>query len=432
MHTALIAADSESALAGLENDLKRVGVHVLGTASCEELVRQTVQRNPEVVVARIAVPGSEWFAAFGALEAAFPVATVVFTDDTRAESVPRALAGGVHVWVVRGYGPERLRPSIQLALARFEREREQCRKIRDLTQRLEERILVDRAKGILMSHGGMEEADAFRMLREAAMHGKRRLGQVAQRLIDAARNAESINRAGQLRMLSQRLVKLHLLMRLEVEPASARALRQASIDRISQNFAALAHWTSAATFGDLQEEAVVAWHALERAIDADAPQDVSTIDAAAERLLDAAERWTTALEASSPMEDMRIVNLAGRQRMLTQRMAKISLLRALAPASESAQMPEDADERARLARMDAVRAAFEEAMSILRRSTATTTAGHTALDQASRCWERLWQSAQRPLSMPAQWQIAQASEELLDLFDGLTDRYERNLRVLAG
>ena len=56
--------------------------------------------------------------------------------------------------------------------------------------------------------GRLPEDEAFRILRSASQRDQRRVGQVARRLIDAARGAEAVNRAGQLRMLSQRIVKL--------------------------------------------------------------------------------------------------------------------------------------------------------------------------------------------------------------------------------
>lgn len=422
MNTVLIIGDSEATALALERDLKEVGVHVLGATSCENLVRDAARSMPDIVMGRYAAPTPELFTAVATLESACPVAVAVFTDDVRTESIEQALASGIHAWIVHGYGAERLRPTIHLARARFQKDREQRRALQEMAVRLEERKLVDRAKGILMASGGMAEEEAFRTLRNTAMQGKQRVGQVAQRLIDAAKSAEAINRAGQLRMLSQRLVKLHLLALGNIELASAQALRRASIDRVAQNLAVLAQWISSATFGDLLEAVDVSWRELEATLDSGASRDVRSLDAAAERLLAAAERLTIALETASPVGRMHIVNLAGRQRMLAQRVAKFSLMR----GTERDAAPRIWNEQAQAAHTE-----FDEAMDALRRSAATGETERAALDRASEVWEVLCRSAGSPTHAAGQLQIAQTSEELLELFDMLTERYEHNLKVLV-
>ena len=423
MSTALILAEPDAARAALESDLKVVGVHVLGATTCEDLVQDVVRSAPDLVIVLAPTPVPELFTALAALQSARPVAVAVFTDDVRAESIEHALASGVHAWIVRGYGAERLRPTIHLARVRFQKERAQRRALQEMSVRLEERKLLDRAKGILMTTGGMAEEDAFRMLRDTAMHGKRRLGQVAQRLIDAARSAEAINRAGQLRMLSQRLVKLHLLALKDIEPASARALQHASIDRVAQNLATLAQWISRATFGDLLETVEGSWRDLETALRPDTPGDVQSLDAAAERLLEAADRLTIALETASPVEGMHIVNLAGRQRMFAQRVAKLALMRAIEC---------NAAPRTWIEQAQAAQTGFRDAVAALRGSALTSERERTALDRADDVWDELCRSAENPTHPIGQFKIAQTSEELLELFDALTERYGNNLKVLVG
>jgi hypothetical protein len=101
-----------------------------------------------------------------------------------------------------------------------------------LRTRMDERKWVDRAKGLLMSARGIGEDEAFGLLRGAAMHANLRLGEVSRSVIEAAQWADAINRAGQLRMLSQRLVRgwrRKLLAGIDVQRRS-RVLRSA-VDR---------------------------------------------------------------------------------------------------------------------------------------------------------------------------------------------------------
>jgi AmiR/NasT family two-component response regulator len=424
MGQALILADPGTPHATLEADLKRVGVHILGATSCEQLVQDTIRLSPDVIVVSQAAPGLELFAAAALVQSLHPVAIAVFTDDVRVEAIERALNSGIHSWIVRGYSAERLRSVLQLTQVRFSHERRQREALADLSSRLEERKLVDRAKGILMSTRGMVEDEAFRTLRDAAMQGKQRLGQVAQRLIDAARSAEAVNRAGQLRMLSQRLVKLCILGDLGIEPESVEALRRASIDRLEQNFSTLAELLSEATFGELLDASMASWRTLQSALARGSqPLSLREIDAAAERLLETAEQLTGALEAASPVARMQVVNLAGRQRMLAQRVAKVALLDGLT---------RDVDHEAPCAQMRIATGAFEDAMATLRQSPLNTSKEHATLHAARDAWETLRRGAQLAHRPENRFRIAQASEELLELFDDLTESYEHSLKVLVG
>jgi len=424
MGAALILTDPGTTRSTLEADLKRVGVHILGATSCEKLVQDVIRLTPDFVVISQAAPSPELFAATALLETLHPVAITVFTEDIQVESIERALSSGIHAWIVHGYSAERLRSLLQLTQVRFRRETQQREDLADLSSRLAERKLVDRAKGILMSTKGMAEDEAFRILRDAAMQGKQRVGQVAQRLIDAARSAEAVNRAGQLRMLSQRLVKLHILGVVGIEPESAEALRRASIERLEQNIATLTELLSASTFGELLEAALASWRALKSALAGGArTSSLREIDETAERLLETAEQLTGVLEAASPMAKMQVVNLAGRQRMLAQRVAKVALLDGLAP---------DADRAAHATRLQIAIGAFEDAMAALRRSPLTTSEGRATLRAAHHVWKILCRSAPRAHLAEGRLQIAQASEELLELFDELTESYEHSLKVLVG
>jgi len=429
VRSALILAASGSSQAILEIDLKGAGAHVVGATTCEQLVQDSMRLTPDIVVALEPVIPDGLFAATALLESTHPAAVVVFTDDIRVETMERALASGVHGWVVRGYSGERLRAELQLAQLRFAREKLTRDALRKLSSQLEERKLVDIAKGILMNTANMAEDQAFRVLRAAAMEGKERVGQVALRLIDAARNAEAINRAGQLRMLSQRLVKLHVLGALGVEPQSAAALQRTSADRLVENLAVLADLVSTATFGDLLDACAAAWRALEPALAAagrghDLADGLEELDALAEQLLEAAERLTTALESAGPIARIQVVNVSGRQRMLSQRYAKFALLLTAADSRF--------DPASIWPRMEATRQEFDGAMAVLRQSPMTTSTAQQGLAAAAQSWAIVQSAVDASGLQHWRLAIARASEELLDTLDLLTENYEHSLQVLVG
>jgi AmiR/NasT family two-component response regulator len=174
-------------------------------------VQEVLRQSPDVLICHDALPGEDLFKLLQVVSDTAPCPVIVFTTDSDAAKITRAMEVGVHSYVVNGYGGQRLRPLIHLAQARFQREQALQEQIKDVASRLEERKVVDRAKGILMRARQVSDDDAFQILRTASMHTNQRLGQVSQHIIHSARFAEDVNRSGQLRMLSQRLVKLALL-----------------------------------------------------------------------------------------------------------------------------------------------------------------------------------------------------------------------------
>ncbi len=111
---------------------------------------------------------------------------VLFTEDNDTSHVPAAIAAGVSAYVVAGIAPERVKPVIDVAMARFAHEESLRRELADARTQLEERKLIDRAKGVLMSRQGLSEQEAYARLRKTAMDRGLRLAEVAQRLLDVA------------------------------------------------------------------------------------------------------------------------------------------------------------------------------------------------------------------------------------------------------
>jgi response regulator NasT len=111
---------------------------------------------------------------------------VMFSDDNDTSYVRKAIAAGVSAYVAAGTPVEHIKPVIDVALARFDHEERLRRELADARNQLEERKVVDRAKGLLMSRQGLSEQEAYARLRKAAMDKGIRLAEVAQRLIDAA------------------------------------------------------------------------------------------------------------------------------------------------------------------------------------------------------------------------------------------------------
>lgn len=111
---------------------------------------------------------------------------VLFSAEEDTSHVRRAIAAGVSAYVVAGLPSESIKPVIEVALARFEHEEKLRAELADARTQLEDRKVIDRAKGLLMTRQGLTEPEAYARLRKAAMDKGIKLSDIAQRLIDAA------------------------------------------------------------------------------------------------------------------------------------------------------------------------------------------------------------------------------------------------------
>ena len=111
---------------------------------------------------------------------------VMFTNDEDTTHVKDAVAAGVSAYIVAGLAPERIRPILEVAMARFQHEQELRRELADARSELNDRKVIDRAKGLLMQRQGLSEGDAYAKMRKTAMDRGLKLGEVAQRILDVA------------------------------------------------------------------------------------------------------------------------------------------------------------------------------------------------------------------------------------------------------
>jgi response regulator NasT len=116
---------------------------------------------------------------------------VMFTNDSDTTHVKDAVAAGVTAYIVAGLSPERIRPILDVALARFQHEqilRQELAATRtelsELSAELQDRKVIDRAKGLLMQRQGLSEQAAYEKLRKTAMDTNQNLVDVAQRMLD--------------------------------------------------------------------------------------------------------------------------------------------------------------------------------------------------------------------------------------------------------
>lgn len=118
---------------------------------------------------------------------------VLFTNDQDSGHAREAVAAGVTAYIVAGLQSERIRPILDVAMARFQHEQALRKELADtrhelseLSATLQERKVIDRAKALLMERQKLSEPEAYAKLRKAAMDKNLKMVEVAQRMLDVA------------------------------------------------------------------------------------------------------------------------------------------------------------------------------------------------------------------------------------------------------
>lgn len=169
----------------LEQALSDAGYQVLTRLeTTHELLQQVAQLQPDVLLIEVDSPDRDTLENLAYLDRNNPRPIVMFASDSDSDAIGAAVRAGVSAYVVDGLHAQRVRPIVEVALARF-REFQALRRELEVTRgKLEERKLVEKAKGLLMRQRGYDEEQAYQALRKLAMDRNQRLVDVARNVID--------------------------------------------------------------------------------------------------------------------------------------------------------------------------------------------------------------------------------------------------------
>ncbi|WP_431288512.1 type IV pili methyl-accepting chemotaxis transducer N-terminal domain-containing protein [Roseateles chitinivorans] len=394
----------------------------------DSLVHTAQERDVEAFVLDLGdaslANASDWLDALEAASLNLPgVCVAPHVDRLPADFQQRAMALGVQVLLESMPEPATLRRQLRWAIGSFNR-------FSALRAQLDDRKWTDRAKGLLMSARDLDEDGAFRLLREAAMHAHLRLGEVARSVVQSAQLAEAVNLAGQQRMLSQRLVKLMAQRAAGIEFKRAKALQDESCARVNANLARLpalvanlpsSAGAASAPASSLRLDPVIdAWRRLEPLL-AGKPsvEALNGADTAAQDLLSLSDELATALAASGGGKPLHVVNVCGRQRMLSQLLAKEALLVDLLPGRTPAELLDSLDR-------------FAAGLAELESSPLSSDAIRALLAEVGAEWLRLMRSVRDAHGREAAEGLARSSEVMLDRLELLTVHYQQSLQIILG
>jgi response regulator NasT len=183
----VIVDDSPVRAAILEDGLREAGyLNVVRITGIANLLARIYAVDPDVILIDLENPSRD------VLEQMFQVSRVVkrpvamFVDQSDTASIQASVDAGVSAYIVDGLKKERIKSILDLCISRFNAFSRLQNELEQTKSALEERKVIDRAKGILMKAKNLTEENAYALLRKTAMNENRKIAEVAQSVITAA------------------------------------------------------------------------------------------------------------------------------------------------------------------------------------------------------------------------------------------------------
>lgn len=181
----VVEQDRERALM-IVDSLREAGeteIHVISEVS--SLARRITELAPDVVIVDLTSPTRDMIEELTLATSPLERPVAVFVDKSEDSLTKAAIEAGVSAYVVDDLRPERMRPVMAAAITRFNMFRRMRDELAETKRALEERKVIDRAKGLLMKARDLSEDEAYALLRRTAMDQGKKISDVAAALVTA-------------------------------------------------------------------------------------------------------------------------------------------------------------------------------------------------------------------------------------------------------
>jgi response regulator NasT len=173
---------AEVLMAGLREVGHRDLIHIDQT---KRLLQTIYATDPDVVVISLENPSRDTLEQLFQMSRAVKRPIAMFVDKSDRAAITAAIDAGVSAYIVGGLQKERVQSILDVCISRFNAMARMEAELEKTKNALEERKVIDRAKGILMQSKGLSEEDAYRLLRKAAMNEKKKIAEIAQSIVTA-------------------------------------------------------------------------------------------------------------------------------------------------------------------------------------------------------------------------------------------------------
>ncbi|WP_431773091.1 ANTAR domain-containing response regulator [Streptomyces cucumeris] len=188
----VIAEDEALIRLDLKEMLEEEGYSVVGEAGDgERAVALALEHRPDLVILDVKMPVLDGISAAERIAGERIAPVLMLTAFSQRELVERARDAGAMAYLVKPFSKSDVVPAIEMAVSRFTELKTLEQEVADLSQRLETRKLVDRAKSVLQTQYGLTEPAAFRWIQKTSMDRRLSMQQVAEAVIQDAEEKKS-------------------------------------------------------------------------------------------------------------------------------------------------------------------------------------------------------------------------------------------------
>ena len=183
----MVIDESAGRAALLERALTDAGYEIIARVEHGvNLLERVNEVKPDVIIIDMEMPDRDTLEQLYTINQDQPRPIVMFADNSESDVIEAAVKAGVSAYVVDGLNTERVKPIMDVAIARFREFQALREELEQTKTTLADRKLIDKAKGIIMKQRGMDEAEAYKSLRKMAMDSNKRISEIAKDVIAIA------------------------------------------------------------------------------------------------------------------------------------------------------------------------------------------------------------------------------------------------------
>ena len=180
----MLVDDTPTRSALLEQALLDQGLTVVcRLKSAQGLIKNVEVHQPDIIIMDLESPDRDTLENMTVLNQHNPKPVIMFSDEGDSQIISQAVQAGVSAYIVDGLNPHRVKPILDVAIARFREYQALRKELKQTRDQLADRKIIDKAKGLLMKTKGLDEEQAYHAMRKMAMDQSKPLVDIAQNIL---------------------------------------------------------------------------------------------------------------------------------------------------------------------------------------------------------------------------------------------------------
>jgi response regulator NasT len=180
----MLVDDTPTRSAILEQALLDQGLIVVcRLESAQGLIKKVEIHQPDIIIMDLESPDRDTLESMTVLNQHNPKPVIMFSEEGDSKIISQAIQAGVSAYIVDGINPRRVKPILDVAIARFREYQALRKELKQTRDQLADRKIIDKAKGLLMKTKGLDEEQAYHTMRKMAMDQSKPLVEIAQNIL---------------------------------------------------------------------------------------------------------------------------------------------------------------------------------------------------------------------------------------------------------